>query len=185
MDIFIRDCCENTLKNLKLLLSDISPADFEYDFNKTIICNSFKDIVEKNRFNTFLCENWESIGQFVIIQSFSINSFSVKFKGVKILGKLQQNLGLSLYNRILVLLKIFSFLETTLVNKAFSKPGQVISQFNVPLTKSETIRLTDNDFMNFVHTLTAINNWALIDLLGSYQVKAIGMVHRRDCCKFY
>lgn len=77
----------------------------------------------------------------------------------------------------------FFFLETTYFNVAAGKPGKVSSNHEDAPILSHFSRLTDIRIGPLFHSVASnINPWALVDLLASYQVKSIGMIHREHCC---
>lgn len=66
-------------------------------------------------------------------------------------------------------------------NVAIRRPGRVSSNHKV---SGNLVALTDNSLDTYFHSGN-INekSWALLDLLGSYKIKGMGMIHREECCK--
>lgn len=92
VDIFAK-CCISSFHSIFIELSDASPANSLYDKSKTAFCTYLTGKVIVNAYNTFLCKDELSIGQFLIINEEKLGTVSVKFSTIEIFGKKLANLG--------------------------------------------------------------------------------------------
>lgn len=96
IDIYIDNCCEHTIKLLQAKLSENSPANSEYNINKLQHCSSLNEAIKKRKYNTFFCENWNSVGRYVVFFPKNDNNLTIKVRGFNVFGEILSSLGILL-----------------------------------------------------------------------------------------
>lgn len=168
------------------------PSHQEYNLEKREICSYLNENHNYPKFSTYLCDNGGSKGQFVILKTDYINPFYIKLRKIEVFGKLIKDISefyfiffyIFFKLNIISLFKFFCFiftLDDNVNNIALYKPVRFDSILR-PYSSLRSFgeKTTDGRATqtHYFHSLDSGNVWFLIDLLGSFQVKTMGVVHR-------
>lgn len=159
IDILYTDCCAINNEGIYVVLSYVNPGSPDYSEKDTSFCNYLNKEITPGKFDTIFCKNTDIKGKYVVFKS-KFTTRGMVVSEIRLFGQKTNN-----------------YIHAS-KNVALEKPGIAFTNFYLT---HPTVVLTNGKYHHIFHTDCYGSQWVIVDLLASYAVESMGMIHKETC----